>query len=116
MISFGFTRSLILEGIIKCLDMVYEPRICLINPPPQHHIERWDTADYPHIGLGYLVEYLKSWKYEARIIDGKFERIDIPDIKHRLLLWKPDIIGITAMTHEIHRAARVAGNPKGSVP
>ena len=96
--------------------MESEHRICLINPPPQKRIERWDNVDYPHLGIGYLAAYLKNGGYEVGIIDAKFERIDIPDIEQRLLLWRPDIVGITAMTHEIERAAQVAAMVKGILP
>ncbi len=51
-----------------------------------------------------------------QIIDGKFERIDLQDIKQRLSLWKPNVVGITAMTHEIQRAAQVADIVKEILP
>ena len=91
-------------------------RISLINPPPLKRIERGDMADYPHLGLGYMAAYLKSKGCEVQIIDGKFERIDFQDVKQRLSLWQPDIVGITAMTHEIKRAVQVAEMVKEIFP
>ena len=96
--------------------MTSAQRISLVNPPPQKRIERWDMADYPHLGLGYIAAYLKSKGNEVQIVDGKFERIDLQDVKQRLSLWQPDIVGITAMTHEIQRAAQVAEIAKGILP
>lgn len=91
-------------------------RISLVNPPPRKRIERSDFADCPHLGLGYIAAYLKKLGYEVQVIDGKFERIDLPDIRQRLSIWQPDLVGITAMTHEIQRAAEIAETVKAAFP
>lgn len=91
-------------------------RVTLVNPPPEKRIEKWDMISFPHLGLGYIAAYLKSKGYEIQIIDGKFERVNLEEIKRRLALWQPSIVGITAMTHEIQRAATVAEVVKEVLP
>ena len=94
----------------------HDSKITLINPPPQKRIERWDMADYPHLGLGYIAAFLIARRHEVQVIDAKFERIDLEEIKRLLSLQQPGIVGITSMTHEIQRAAKVAQVTKDILP
>ncbi|MBU1131285.1 B12-binding domain-containing radical SAM protein [Patescibacteria group bacterium] len=71
-------------------------------------MEKDDRPDYPHIGLGYLASALKKKDIICDVIDAKLERIDIPEIVKRIIDKKAEIIGITAMTHEIRQAAKTA--------
>jgi anaerobic magnesium-protoporphyrin IX monomethyl ester cyclase len=91
-------------------------KVVLINPPPKKRIEKHDKPDYPHLGLAYIATFLRSKNVDCNIIDGKFELIDFDEVKARLQLLKPDIVGITAMTHEIHRASEMAQVVKGILP
>lgn len=83
--------------------------IALINSPVARVIEkRYDTPDYPHIGLGYLAAYLNSKDIKCNVIDAKLERLTLDVTLERLKEIKPDLIGFTAMTNDIVRTAEVA--------
>lgn len=91
-------------------------KVVLINPPPRQIIEkRYDTPEYPHLGLGYIAAYLESKNIFCRVIDAKLERINQETILQRLKNGF-DIIGITAMTHEINQSAYVAESIKKEFP
>lgn len=90
--------------------------IVLVNPPPLHRIEIYDTPDYPHLGLGYIAAALKESKKGITVIDAKLERIGLDRVVERLHRLEPDIIGLTAMTHEIGQAHKVAQIVKETLP
>ncbi len=90
------------------MSSVTSPKVVLINPPPKKRVERHDRPDYPHLGLAYIATYLKSKGIDCTVIDGKFESINSQELNNKLEFLRPDIVGITAMTHEIQRAADIA--------
>ena len=84
-------------------------RVTLINSPVSKVIEkRYDTPDYPHIGIGYLASYLTANKINCNVIDAKLERLTLDSTIERLKDIKPDVIGFTAMTNDIVRTSQVA--------
>jgi radical SAM superfamily enzyme YgiQ (UPF0313 family) len=66
----------------------------------------------PALGLAYLCTYLKANGLGSRVFDAYYHRWKEHELVDRVVAYKPDLIGITAMTHEIHRAAHVAGRLK----
>lgn len=90
--------------------------VALVNPPPPQRTERWDRPDYPHIGLGYLAAALRAHAVPVTVIDGKLERITAGDVVARLGKLNPDVVGLTAMTHEIGIAADLAAAIKSVRP
>ena len=90
--------------------------VVLINPPPLIRRERYDTPNHPHIGLGYLSAYLRQHGFKCRPIDTKFEKMDLEKLTKVLIKCRPRLIGITAMTHEVNQAARVARLSKEIFP
>ena len=88
----------------------------LINPPPMQVAERHDAPDHPHCGLGYIASYLLSRGEDTEIIDSKLERLGLQQTLDKLLSMKPDIVGITAMTHDILSAAKLAQLIKNEKP
>ena len=91
-------------------------KVVLVNPPPPQRIERWDRPDYPHIGLGYLAANLRAHDIPVTVIDGKLERIEAADALERIRELAPDVVGLSAMTHEICTAADLAGEVKRLLP
>ncbi len=85
-------------------------RVALIRVRPPRIIESWDVASYPHPGLAYIAAYLRSKGIDCKVYDAKFDPdlFDFDDLKRRLLEDEPDIIGFTAMTHEIDYTAEAA--------
>ena len=90
--------------------------VALVDPAPRKIIERHDFRDYPHLGLAYIAGYLKSKGINCSVIDAKFERINMEEIGRRLSSLAPNVVGITAMTHEIAQASNVAEVTKKILP
>jgi len=91
-------------------------QVALVNPPPPRRTERWDRPDYPHIGLGYLAANLRAHNIPVTILDGKLERVTAHEAVARLRRLRPDLVGLTAMTHEIGVAADLAAAIKAALP
>ena len=83
-------------------------KLVLIHPPAKTVIEQKDIPDYQHIGLGYLSSYLENSGVEVKVIDAKLERLTLEEVVEMTLHEEPDVIGLTAMTHEIDRANEIA--------
>lgn len=93
-----------------------EAEVLLINPPPLLRRDRHDVVSYPHLGLGYISAYLRQHGFDCQPIDAKFERIDLEKLVQGFKKYHPRIVGITAMTHEIGQAAKVAQLAKEFFP
>jgi len=91
--------------------------VVLINPPPQHVLEIHDRPEYPHLGLAYIAAYLRECGIKnISVIDAKFEGVGLGNVKKRLSKHKIDVIGITAMTHEVSQAQKIAQVMKEIAP
>jgi radical SAM superfamily enzyme YgiQ (UPF0313 family) len=62
----------------------------------------------PLLGLGYLAGYLRARGVKAGIVDAMFDRLSLEETVRRVVDAAPRLVGLTAMTHEIRRAAEVA--------
>ena len=93
---------------VKCLQVEDDRniRVMLLNPPPENRRDMHDTPGHPHLGLAYISGYLKNKGINCTAIDAKFEMIELAGLERRLLHIneQPDVVGITAMTHEISQA------------
>ena len=83
-------------------------KLVLIHPPAKTVVEQKDIPNYQHIGLGYLASYLEKFGVDVKVIDAKLERLSLDDVIEMTLHEDPDVIGLTAMTHEIDRANETA--------
>lgn len=92
--------------------------VILINSPVERVVEEYDAPPYPHIGLAYLATYAIKKGISCKVIDCKFEKIDLQKLLSRLSSYngKAAIFGFTAMTHEISRVMRTAEEVKKIVP
>lgn len=92
-------------------------KVVLVNPPPRKVVEvRYDTPDYPHIGLGYIAGYLESKGVDVEVIDAKLARLSFDDMVNQICKLNPQIVGLTAMTHEIQQSADAAKEIKRKLP
>lgn len=91
-------------------------KAAIINTPVLQTVESHDLPDYPHAGIGYLSEYLKSKGIECDVIDAKLLRLSVKDVVRRIKENKYDIIGISAMTHDIAQAENLARAVKKLMP
>ncbi len=91
-------------------------KITLVNPPPIKIIESHDAPPSPSLALGYIGAFLRSRGQDFDAVDAKFEKLNLADVEVRLQQQKPDVVGITAMTHEIIQASKVAEFVKVALP
>lgn len=91
-------------------------RIALINPPSAQILEAGDKPGAPHLGLGYIAGYLRGKGISCVVIDSKLEGIDLNTIEETLRKHRPDIVGLTAMTHDILQAEKVAKSVRKILP
>lgn len=83
-------------------------KIFLLNPPAKKVAEKIDTPPYQHIGLGYLISVLEKNGFPAKVVDAKLDRLSFRNSLSQIADYRPDILGITAKTHEVTMAAEVA--------
>lgn len=92
-------------------------RITLVNPPPLSVRESHDRPDYPHLGLAYLAASLQTVKsFHVAVVDAKRLRLTFDDALSQIIKTKPDVIGFTAMTHEIMTTSLLAQKVKNTLP
>tara|TARA_B100000315_G_scaffold60545_1_gene54919 strand:- start:2459 stop:3874 length:1416 start_codon:yes stop_codon:yes gene_type:complete len=80
--------------------------ILLINPPRENEIIgnnpsiiEEERGCNPPLGLLYVAGYLeKTSEHCISVIDAQVEKLDYHTLPSRIALFKPDIVGITAMT------------------
>lgn len=89
--------------------------VTLINPANVDDIQqhRWGTG---HLGLAYIAGVLESENIEVKIIDAKAVTVLPTDIANKCRDFKSNIVGISAMTHEIYFANELAEKIKEQNP
>lgn len=88
-------------------------KVALVRPPevnPYWYIRK------PMLGIGYIAAYLESKGVECAIFDGHFNGWTEDETVGAILKYQPDLIGLTAMTHEICSAHKLAGRFKSGLP
>jgi radical SAM superfamily enzyme YgiQ (UPF0313 family) len=104
---------------IASINGVSKPfRVLLINPPPIAIVEPWfDRPDWPRDSIAYVAAYLRQQRgFEVRIIDAKFQRLDFAAVLQQVESFKPDVVGLCALTNEIKPAAYQAALIKERLP
>ncbi|MDP2929133.1 MAG: cobalamin-dependent protein, partial [Candidatus Omnitrophota bacterium] len=91
-------------------------KVALVLPPAEIISEKKDTPAYQHVGLGYLAAVLKKQGTEVLVVDAKLDRLDFAGTIKKIADFGPEMVGITAMTHEIKMASRLAQEVKRSLP
>lgn len=67
----------------------------------------------PHIGLTYLATVTKLRGHEVKVLDIPAVGISLGEYVDLLKSWKPDVVGFSAMTHNIMDAYEYAAYTKG---
>ncbi|MBC2716318.1 MAG: radical SAM protein [Desulfobacteraceae bacterium] len=70
----------------------------------------------PPLGLAMLATFLNKKGYKAKLADMQGEYLTDEALKRILVTYKPELVGITAMTPTVHRAIKIAGISKTSLP
>lgn len=75
-------------------------KILFIIPPVQGMYGKPST---PHTGISYLASYIRERGHIPEVLDLRVEEMDIAGIKQKINLFKPDFIGVTAVTLDYHK-------------
>ena len=79
-------------------------KIALIKPPATY--ANWYKQ--PALGIAYLKACLRLRGFDCKIFDAYFHSWSNAELLGYIRDYKPDIVGLTAMTHEINEAAKIA--------
>jgi anaerobic magnesium-protoporphyrin IX monomethyl ester cyclase len=91
-------------------------KVALIRPAPRSVVQEHDRPKYPCIGLACLSGFLKANGVDVLTVDAKFDGLSLEKLRDLVLGFQPDVLGFTAMTHEITCVAEVAGEFRKSFP
>jgi len=83
-------------------------KIALVKPPATY--ANWYRQ--PALGIAYICACHRAEGYNCEIFDGYFHSWSPDELVEHVTKYNPDIIGITAMTHEIQQAATIASQLK----
>lgn len=95
-------------------------KILLINPPVNNIIEtevpllvRQNEGVFPPLGLLYIASYLnKNIDCNTEILDSSAKKMSYKEIEQFIRNYRPDIVGITAHTHNLIDVILVADTVK----
>lgn len=91
-------------------------RVCLVMPPNVKWVEPFLSAEkkppavqfgFP-IGLGYLAAVLREDGHDVMLLDASFEDLSMEETMSEILLFKPDLVGISITTHFLRTAVKLA--------
>jgi anaerobic magnesium-protoporphyrin IX monomethyl ester cyclase len=85
-------------------------RIALVKLPATYA----DWYKRPVLGLSYLAAVAERAGHDCRILDAYFNDWSETQLIERVLAYRPEVIGFTAMTHEVKVAGRIAARLKES--
>ncbi|MCX5835235.1 MAG: radical SAM protein, partial [Deltaproteobacteria bacterium] len=99
-------------------------KILLINPPSEHMIRASlppvvedSTGFYPPLGLLYVAAYAECVEgCEVKLLDCDAQGIRHSDLFEKITAFRPDVVGIQAMTFTLIDAVEVAHTAKKASP
>ena len=91
-------------------------RILIASPPVARRIQHHDLGFMPFLGMGYLAGSMRERGHDVRVADSRLGRIDLPGLLELTKEFRPDVIGFSAMTHEIRQVYRAAAAIKRLLP
>ncbi|GAF91204.1 unnamed protein product, partial [marine sediment metagenome] len=83
-------------------------KVALINTPATY----CDWYKRPALGLAYISACLESSGFDCKIFDAYFHSWSEKELLRCVTEYKPEVIGITAMTHQIIKAAQIGSELK----
>ncbi len=99
------------ESIEARADVAQRPCRILFIKSPQND-PSWKQVSHP-LGLMSLAAYLRTnYRYESRILDLRLDGNGRFDLESAIRDYAPDVIGISALTHESDAVPRIAGCAK----
>lgn len=67
-------------------------------------------------GVASMAAYLRARGHEVHVLDARIEKLDATGLAGRVVALKPDYVGLTSITAEIHDSAAVAAAIKCLAP
>lgn len=83
-------------------------KVAFVNTPATYG----DWYKRPVLGLAYISACLESSGFDCKIFDAYFNSWSEKELLQHVKEYNPDVIGITAMTHQIVKAAQIAAELK----
>jgi len=87
-------------------------KIALFTPPATYA----DWYHFPVIGLGYLKAVLKKHGFDAKVFDARYHGLNENQLIREITNFQPDVIGVSTMTHDITRGAKIVSEIKKKCP
>ena len=87
-------------------------KVALIRPP---EVNPYWKAKRPSLGISYIASYLKTHSIEAKLFDANYNAWSEQQTVELVSRYRPDIIGISSMTHDIGSSHTIAGLLKEAV-
>ncbi len=78
-------------------------KIALLKPPATY--ATWYKR--PILGISYICAFLQEHGFDCKIYDAYFNGWSDQELIYQVEKYQPDIVGISAMTHEINQAASI---------
>jgi len=85
-------------------------KVLLIQPPSIEYLSTEVRAKQlsPVVGLAHIAAYLRENGIDVSVLDAQAERMKLDELKGAIKRVEPDIVGFSAMTHQIYDAALAA--------
>ncbi|MFN7951459.1 MAG: radical SAM protein [bacterium] len=93
-------------------------RVMLLEPPLKLHGQR-DVGFkevLPHIGIGYVAAVLRNAGHDVRVVDAPAEQLTLEDVCARFEDFRPQFVGFSATTYQIHEVEDTARAFRGIDP
>jgi anaerobic magnesium-protoporphyrin IX monomethyl ester cyclase len=90
-------------------------KVVLVSPPPPSVLAFVDYQN-PTVGLAILAAVAEKNGYEVRVLDCPALHMTYDQLKQKIAHFKPDIVGITAVTPTFSSALKVAKTAKEAYP
>ncbi len=79
-------------------------RITLFHPATESHLQTHRSGN-GHLGLGYIAAMLLQKNHTVCVLDAKNSFVPDEVLRRHIAEVRPELFGVTAMTHEAHAAA-----------
>ena len=96
-------------------------KICFISPPDKSKIEPdieycYNAYNVPHLGLGYIVSYLKKNGFEVQYLECVGQRIKLEKLFSIIQEKQYDVIGISSYDYNSYNLVRIVERIKQICP
>jgi len=85
-------------------------KVLLLVPPGLERLEICQSIGVraPPLGLAYIASVLEHNGFKVRIVDSPTLNLDLKRVVLEVKMFKPDIVGLTALTPTIYNAYKIA--------